>query len=84
FAELFIKYYGRSGEFGYENLKTSGQQHPDAPFEPLKNAQALAQALAMYPPIWQKICNDKRTLHGQRLGSRNPGFSRRQDRFRRL
>ena len=60
FAELFIKYYGRSGEFGYESLKTSGQQSQDAPFNPLDNAQALARFLAVYPPIWTKIGNDKR------------------------
>jgi hypothetical protein len=61
YAELFIKAYGRSGEFGYENIKTSGQQSPDAPFNPLDNARALAQFLAMYPPIWTKIGNDKRS-----------------------
>lgn len=64
YAELFIKTYGRSGEFGYEMIKLSGTLppfgNPAQGFNPEGSAKVLAQLMSMYPPIWGRLGNDPR------------------------
>lgn len=58
FAELFIRAFGRTGEFGYSALCALGDGppfgNPKLPM-PDRAVHALATALGMYPPLWTKI-----------------------------
>lgn len=63
YAELFIKAYGRTGEWGYESLKTSHtvkMLNPGGTVFPHGSVYAIANALKMYEPIWSRVGADPR------------------------